>query len=348
MATVENDATCTTGSTGNSSKTCDEGGKTTNLIHKDSYNEMMLGGFSKAQVDREIDRLKVQHDIIAPIVERWIREYGRLKSGGLDTGDDTCDNDDKVDVENEELAWLDLGCGPGHEVDLICRTLEKFSHNKNDSKQKFHVIGMDINDQLLSQARANYGHLQEQNHERSIRATFQHGSATSIPLADKSLDCIFAKFVMQHIQGEDRIKVLSEMNRILKPGGRALIVDVDDSCGFFITPEPDNFQDMMKQFNDECKGGDRLVIRKLPTPLRQVGFNKVRLRTESIVGGIDEKHSFDDVLQTFYSWRFFTLREVHENEGTLDKVDALVGRLEEMTRNNDAIAMYPIFLVLAE
>lgn len=94
---------------------------------------------------------------------------------------------------------------------------------------------------------------------------------------------------------------------------------------------------------------DRLVVRKLLPLLRKVGFGKIRLHSESVVGGRDHKFSFAQIIQVFYDWRFISLREeARKYDGIdLEQVDELETKLAELASDKNAF-VYPIFLVVAE
>ena len=313
----------------------------------DAYTKL-LTKLSNDQVHREIDRLRLQHDIVAPLLANWINSYAASPSSpscataadGYNRNDDDSANNDTANTDGEEpLVFADIGCGPGHDVDLTFRVLRERNLQNN-----VRIIGIDTNDQLLRQA--------QQRYEEAPTITFQKGSITSIPLPHASVDFILVKFVIQHIEGEARMQALREIRRVLKPGrGRALIVDVDDGTGSFICPEPDHFQMlMMRQFAERAIFADRLVVRKILPLLRKVGFGKIRLHSESVAGGHDHEFSFAQVMQIFYNWRFTSLREQAKTCGDIDteKVNELEKKLKELESAENAFVTYPIFLIVAQ
>lgn len=96
---------------------------------------------------------------------------------------------------------LELGCGPAtlwvKNLDRVpdgwCTTLTDFS------------LGM------LEDARRNLG-------ENANRFNFEVVDAQSIPFEDQSFDAVIANYMLYHIP--DRPKAFSEIQRVLKPGGR--------------------------------------------------------------------------------------------------------------------------------
>jgi SAM-dependent methyltransferase len=70
------------------------------------------------------------------------------------------------------------------------------------------VIGVDINDGMLSVARA-----------KSAAVTWQKGAAETLPFANDSFDRVVCQFGLMFFT--DRVKAITEMQRVLRPGGRA-------------------------------------------------------------------------------------------------------------------------------
>jgi len=73
------------------------------------------------------------------------------------------------------------------------------------------VAGIDINAAMLSVARSLPGHT-------GARIRWVQGSILSLPFADESLDVVLCQLGLQFIP--DRSAALTQMRRVLKPGGR--------------------------------------------------------------------------------------------------------------------------------
>jgi ubiquinone/menaquinone biosynthesis C-methylase UbiE len=56
--------------------------------------------------------------------------------------------------------------------------------------------------------------------------TFQEGSIAKIPFPDGSFDVVMCSFMIFHMSDETRRKGISEIRRVLKPGGRLMILDL--------------------------------------------------------------------------------------------------------------------------
>ena len=98
-------------------------------------------------------------------------------------------------------AVLDLGCGPG----------ETAAGLKERYGTACRVIGLDLAPGMLDEARRRYG--------EPVR--WLCGDAAALPLADASLDLVVSNLAIQWCP--DLEAVLAEVQRVLRPGGRALI-----------------------------------------------------------------------------------------------------------------------------
>ncbi len=102
---------------------------------------------------------------------------------------------------------LDAGCGTGT-LTLLIKQAEPGAA----------VYGLDMDLQALSIARAKAGKAGE-------IAVLQLGSATCLPYADESFDCIFTSLMLHHLTRQDKQMMLREAFRALKPGGELHVAD---------------------------------------------------------------------------------------------------------------------------
>ncbi len=99
----------------------------------------------------------------------------------------------------------DLGCGTGE----LAANLAPFVR---------HVIGVDSSSEMLHAARTRLGSM----HHVELRS----GQLEALPVDDQSVDAATAFLVLHHLP--DPLAVLRETTRILKPGGRLLLVDMQE------------------------------------------------------------------------------------------------------------------------
>ncbi len=99
---------------------------------------------------------------------------------------------------------LELGCGGGINLDHY------------DRARITRLAGVDPSPQLLETARAKA-------QARGFDADFRAGCAEALPFADASFDTVLTTFTLCSVQ--DPQAVLSEMRRVLKPGGAILFLE---------------------------------------------------------------------------------------------------------------------------
>ena len=100
---------------------------------------------------------------------------------------------------------LDVGSGVGRLTMLLAR-----------QPQVTEAVGIDLSDALVHQAR-------QTAEEQGIEARFMQVDAAEMPFADASFDVVVSAFSLHHWSNPQQ--VLSEMRRVLAPGGQAYIFD---------------------------------------------------------------------------------------------------------------------------
>lgn len=81
----------------------------------------------------------------------------------------------------------------------------------------FEITGLDISHTFVEMAQNNA-------RDAGVRADFRHGSASEMPFADEQFDFVYCCAAFKNFS--EPVSALREMYRVLKPGGRALIVDL--------------------------------------------------------------------------------------------------------------------------
>lgn len=104
---------------------------------------------------------------------------------------------------------LEVGCGPG----LLSVRLAR-SHG-------LEVTGLDLDPAMIDRARAN---AMRSSGGGGPRPSFVIGDVAALPFPDSSFDLVVSTFSMHH--WADRTAGLSEIARVLHPGGVALIWDL--------------------------------------------------------------------------------------------------------------------------
>lgn len=82
------------------------------------------------------------------------------------------------------------------------------------------VFAVDQSPAMLAELRAKFPTADLQRRLHGLE-----GPADSLPLPDASVDCAFANMLLHHV--DDPARAIAEMARILRPGGRLVITDLD-------------------------------------------------------------------------------------------------------------------------
>jgi ubiquinone/menaquinone biosynthesis C-methylase UbiE len=115
-------------------------------------------------------------------------------------------------VEGEPQLKI-LDCGAGGPVPPVALF----------AQQGFEAFGMDIDPEQLERARQ---FCEAQNIDVDLR----QGDMRALPFGDESFDYVFEHYAMCHLSKEDTVKAISEMQRVLKPGGMAFWGVISTDC----------------------------------------------------------------------------------------------------------------------
>jgi GT2 family glycosyltransferase/2-polyprenyl-3-methyl-5-hydroxy-6-metoxy-1,4-benzoquinol methylase/glycosyltransferase involved in cell wall biosynthesis len=126
----------------------------------------------------------------------------------------------------QEKHVLDVACGEGYGSDMLARTAAS-------------VIGVDIDEKTITHAQKKY---------RRDNLCFKQGSCTKLPLSDNSIDIVVSFETIEHIAEHE--KMLSEIKRILKPGG-LLIISTPDKYEYTEAPHYHNQFHVKELYSDE-------------------------------------------------------------------------------------------------
>lgn len=104
---------------------------------------------------------------------------------------------------------LDVGCGTGT-LALLAKA-QVGEHSK--------VYGIDAAPEMIEVA-------QQKSHQQQCEVDFRHAAIEALPFEDEMFDVVLSSIMFHHLPDDLKRHGLAEVYRVLKPGGRLLIVDI--------------------------------------------------------------------------------------------------------------------------
>ena len=167
-----------------------------------------------------------------------------------------CANPHALAELKEGETVLDLGSGGGIDVLLASRYVGPTGK----------VYGLDMTDEMLALANSNKERMGAANVE------FLKGYIEEIPLPDESVDVVMSNCVINLSGNKD--KVMSEIYRVLKPGGRLAIADIVS-----IREVPAEIRKVTSLWVS-CIAGS-LSVQEYEELLSQAGFKQISITPEN-------------------------------------------------------------------
>ncbi|BAH52342.1 class I SAM-dependent methyltransferase [Rhodococcus opacus] len=162
---------------------------------------------------------------------------------------------------------LDLGSGTGSETRALAEAVTASGR----------AIGLDPNPGMTFLA-------QERAAAEGSTAQFVIGDAYSLPFPDQRLDVVRSERVFQHLSEPDR--AVAEVVRVLRPGGRGVIVDSDWGTAIMHPGDPlvlQKIMDVMLAHTANPHSG-----RLLPGQLTAAGLTIEDVGTEALIQDPDD------------------------------------------------------------
>ncbi len=150
---------------------------------------------------------------------------------------------------------LELGCGAGDDARTIGRRVGPNGH----------VLGIDASPLIVAEAgRRSQG--------RNLPVEFRVGDARALELPDAAVDRCRAERLLMHAEG-DPAAIVAEMTRVLRPGGRLVLFEVDWDTFAIDGAELELTRRIVRSYSDGVANG--CVGRTLPRLARDVGLEDV-------------------------------------------------------------------------
>ncbi len=146
----------------------------------------------------------------------------------------------KADIQAGKLA-ADIGAGTGFITEELVQSGLK-------------VIAVDQSEAMLEEMKKKFG-----CHDT---IEYRIGQFNNLPIQDKSVDYSFANMYLHHV--DSPLKAIEEMVRVLKPGGKVVITDMDEH----------EFEYLRKEQHDRWLGFKRKDIEQW---LKEAGLKNVKV-----------------------------------------------------------------------
>jgi SAM-dependent methyltransferase len=106
---------------------------------------------------------------------------------------------------------LEIGCGTGNVLLLAARAVPGAT-----------FVGLDPDPAVLGAAR-------RKARRAGVALRLDHGYADRLPYPDGSVDRVLSSFMLHHLPADQQREALQEVRRVLAPGGRLHLLDIDGS-----------------------------------------------------------------------------------------------------------------------
>ncbi len=219
------------------------------------------------------------------------------------------------------MTLLDCGCGPGS---ITVGLAEVVAPGE--------VVGIDIETSQVETARSHAREREVQN------VRFEVGSVFELPFPDASFDAAFAHTLLQHLN--QPMKALSEIHRVLKPGG-IIGIKEDDQGSVILAPFDPGMERFFDLFQRVWKhdGGDPFLARRHRELLRLTGFTKIEASASSVYEGTPEA-----TLRTSEAWARLvpTFGETAIQQGWTDskEIEEIVAACKAWGKHPDAFVTF--------
>jgi len=141
---------------------------------------------------------------------------------------------------------LDIGCGTGA-LDLVIK----------EAHPQVTVTAIDPDPRALARA-------QRKAQRAGVVIRFDRGFADALPYPDEAFDRVFSSMMLHHVPRAEKQGLLSEVRRVLKPGGRLELLDFAGGTHTFLA-----------QVLHGRTASDSANVRLLDR-MRQAGFDEAR------------------------------------------------------------------------
>lgn len=171
---------------------------------------------------------------------------------------------------------LDIGCGPGLTTEALALAVGTSGS----------VTGVDIAPPMLSIAQRRCAKLPQ--------VAFGMADVTKLPYADASFDVALASQVYEYVEEIDG--ALKELARVIRPGGRALLVDTDWESAVWASHDDARMRRVIDTWNEHIPHPQ--LPRTLKRRMQQAGFTDVRVDVVPLLNVVYDPNTYSVGMMT--------------------------------------------------
>jgi SAM-dependent methyltransferase len=228
---------------------------------------------------------------------------------------------------------LEVGCGSG----VLCRLMAPALHPGGE------IVGLDVAPDMIAAARRYAADLppspaQGEGLGERVALCFEIGPAEALPYPGGAFDVAFAARLLLHVA--DPLAVVREMARVVKPGGRVVLMDWD--WGTLAVDHTDRaLTRRLMDWRCDNHGGDNWSGRKLLGIARAAGLPRVTVTPVATVARDETAALTSSILRA---------AEVARNGGAITPAehDAWVAELKQRLAEGRFLASLVYFVVRGE
>lgn len=159
-------------------------------------------------------------------------------------------------------------------------------------------------------------------------------------LPDNSFDFAIARLVIEHLKEPER--AVSEVKRILKPGGKIVLVSNDFAYNLLTYPPIPELDEMYRAYIKSriSEGGNPLIGRQLPVLLKNGGFESVNIEVICVHSELEGDKSFLKAENVNISKRLVSERFLEK-----ETLDSLIKNWYKMLQHPDHAFFRQLFVI---
>jgi arsenite methyltransferase len=215
---------------------------------------------------------------------------------------------------------LDVGSGPGFLAGAIAAAVES----------RGTVHGVDISEPLLAVARTHCAH--------QPWVEFHRADATQLPFSEQDFDAVISTQVLEYVRDVDL--ALAEFHRVIRTGGRMVVVDTDWDSIVWYSPNRERMSRVLSAWEQHAV--DSYLPRTMCKRLRHAGFQVNATKIIPVFNTAYDTNAFSnqliDSIVQFVSGR---------NGLTRDEAEAWAGEIRHAGKRGEYFFSLNRYLFLA-